>query len=128
MQLSQERDNVRHLSLQKEIELKELQMRIDKSVCHFTPGLLDRFSFDCSQLQEHSKTREALVGAETSKKHLEERVEELTRQQQGNEEKLAVYERRSSGSNGAGPSSYSDLTREQQLEAEVAELRYALVF
>ncbi|KAG6891509.1 hypothetical protein C0992_005042 [Termitomyces sp. T32_za158] len=108
VQLSQERDNIRHLTLQKEIELKELQMRIDKS------------------LQEHSKTREALVGAETSKKHLEERVEELTRQQQGNEEKLAVYERHSSGSSGVGPSSHSDLPHEQQLEAEVAELRSTL--
>ncbi|KAG6903157.1 hypothetical protein C0995_004704 [Termitomyces sp. Mi166 len=107
-QLSQERDNVRHLTLQKEIEFKELQMRIDKN------------------LQEHSKTREALVGAETSKKHLEERVQELMRQLQGNEEKLAVYERRSSGINGVGQSSNSDLSHEQQLEAEVAELRSSL--
>ncbi|KAH0586397.1 Nucleoprotein TPR [Termitomyces sp. J132] len=108
VQLSQERDNLRHLTLQKEIELKELQMRIDKN------------------LQEHSKTREGLVSAETSKRHLEERVEELTRQLQGNEEKIAVYERRSSGVNGVGQSLNPDLTHEQQLEAEVAELRSSL--
>ncbi|KAG6850340.1 hypothetical protein H0H93_014613 [Arthromyces matolae] len=107
-QLSQERDNVRHLSLQKDIELKELQSRIDKT------------------LQEHSKTRESLVSAETSKKHLEERVEELARQLQGNEEKLAVYERRSTTTNGVISPANTDLSHEQQLEAEVAELRSSL--
>lgn len=74
-------------------------------------------------MQEFSKTRESLVGAETSKKHLEARVEELTRQLQGNEEKLAVYERRSSGANGVAHNVDPDMSREQQLEAEVAELR-----
>ena len=73
--------------------------------------------------QELSKTRESLIAAETSKKHLEERVEQLTRQLQGNEEKLAVYERRASGVNGVTPRTDNDLTREQQLETEVAELR-----
>lgn len=72
------------------------------------------------QIEELGKTREALVGAETSRKYLDERVQELTRQLQGNEEKLAVYERRPT----AGPRSTDEsLTREQQLEVEVAELR-----
>jgi len=31
-QLSQERDSVRHVSLQKEIEVKDLQTRLEKSV------------------------------------------------------------------------------------------------
>lgn len=31
-QLSQERDSVRHISLQKEIEVKDLQTRLEKSV------------------------------------------------------------------------------------------------
>lgn len=74
-------------------------------------------------MQELSKTRESLVGAETSKKHLEERVEELTKHLQGNEEKLAVYERRSSGIGGIAQTVDQDMSREQQLEAEVAELR-----
>nr|UPW42857.1 nucleoprotein MLP2 [Hypsizygus marmoreus] len=107
-QVSQERDNVRHITLQKEIELKELQTRLDKNV------------------QEFSKTREALVGAETSKKHLEERVDELAKQLQGNEEKLAVYERRTTAVNGVAQSHDPDMSREQQLEAEVAELRSVL--
>ena len=76
------------------------------------------------QTQELSKTRESLIAAETSKKHLEERVEQLTRQLQGNEEKLAVYERRGSTVvNGITPRVDDDSSREQQLEAEVAELR-----
>ena len=76
------------------------------------------------QIEELGKTREGFVGAETSRKHLEERVQELTRQLQGNEEKLAVYERRSAVGSTTGPRSMDEsLTREQQLEAEVAELR-----
>lgn len=76
-----------------------------------------------SQAQELSKTRESLVGAETSKKHLEERAEELSRHLQGNEEKLAVYERRSSAASGVAQNVDQDQNREQQLETEVAELR-----
>ncbi|KAF8132213.1 TPR/MLP1/MLP2-like protein-domain-containing protein [Mycena galopus ATCC 62051] len=73
-----------------------------------------------------SKTRETLIGAETSKTHLEQRVEELSRQLQGNDEKLAVYERRSSSVAGVSQHMDQDLTREQQLEAEVADLRSSL--
>ncbi|KAJ6508423.1 hypothetical protein C8R45DRAFT_1069158 [Mycena sanguinolenta] len=108
VQLTQERDTLRHVSLQKEIEVKEMQMRLDKAAL------------------ELSKTRETLVGAETSKTHLEQRVEELSRQLHGNTEKLAVYERRSTGVTGISQPMDQDLTREQQLEAEVADLRSAL--
>lgn len=78
-------------------------------------------SHNTAQTQELSKTREALAIAETSKVHLEERVGDLTKYMKGNEEKLAVYER-----HGGAYSSMeqSDLTREQQLESEVAGLRY----
>lgn len=107
-QLTQERDAVRHLTLQKDIELKELRTRIDKST------------------SDLSQTRESLVRAETSKKHLEERVDQLSRQLQGNEEKLAVYERRGNANGDVPHQSNPDLSREQQLEAEVAELCSAL--
>ncbi|KAI0770118.1 hypothetical protein C8Q74DRAFT_1333063 [Fomes fomentarius] len=108
-QLVQERESVRRLTLQRDIELKELQGKAEKAAL------------------ELSKTRESLVAAETSRKHLEERVEQLTRQLQGNEEKLAVYERRGSTAiNGLTPRTDDDMSREQQLEAEVAELRSAL--
>ncbi|OAX41397.1 hypothetical protein K503DRAFT_502353 [Rhizopogon vinicolor AM-OR11-026] len=107
-QLSQERDAVRHVTLQKDIDLKDLQARLDKTT------------------EQLSQARESLVGAETSKVHLQERVDQLTRQLQGNEEKLAVYERRTVGANGVAPATEQDLPREQQLEQEVAELRLVL--
>ncbi|KAG1766147.1 hypothetical protein EDD22DRAFT_978513 [Suillus occidentalis] len=107
-QLSQERDAVRHVTLQKDIDLKDLQTRLDKTTAQL------------------SQARESLVGAETSKVHLQERIDQLTRQLQGNEEKLAVYERRPSIANGAPSTTEQDLPREQQLEQEVAELRSAL--
>ncbi|KZT09250.1 uncharacterized protein LAESUDRAFT_545404 [Laetiporus sulphureus 93-53] len=108
LQLVQERDSLRHLTLQNNFETKELRARVERSA------------------EELAKTRESLVAAETSKKHLEERVEQLTKQLQANEEKLAVYERRATGANGATTRSDENMTREQQLEAEVAELRSAL--
>ncbi|GJE88476.1 hypothetical protein PsYK624_045590 [Phanerochaete sordida] len=106
-QLSQERDAARHSALQKELELKELRTKIEKLS------------------EDYAKTREILVAAETSKKHLEDQVEQLNRQLRGNEEKLAVYERRAPGVP-ASSSQDDNLSREQQLEAEVADLRSAL--
>jgi nucleoprotein TPR len=123
VQLVQERDTIRHVNLQKEIELKELQSRLDRSVSYralFGEKVSSHFSI---KTQELSKTRESLVGAETSKKHLEERVADLIRQTQGNEEKLAVYERRPAADRGISHNVSPDASREQQLESEVAELR-----
>ncbi len=73
-------------------------------------------------MQDLSKTRESLVIAETSKSHLEDRVSDLTKQMQGNQEKLSVYERRPSGS-ATSAMDHTGMGGEQQLEAEVAELR-----
>ncbi|KAF9805161.1 hypothetical protein IEO21_09180 [Rhodonia placenta] len=91
-----------------------------------TQDLRAQLSQERESLRHFAKTREALVGAETSKKHLEERVESLSKQLQGNEEKLAVYERRASGAHSVPQRTNSDMSHEQQLEAEVAELRSAL--
>ncbi|KAG6376921.1 hypothetical protein JVT61DRAFT_953 [Boletus reticuloceps] len=107
-QLSQERENLRHITLQRDIDVKELQSRLDKTT------------------EQLSQTRESLVRAETSKTHIQERVEELARQLQGNAEKLAVYERRSAGASTAALAPDPDLPREQQLEQEVADLRAQL--
>ena len=111
------------MTLQKDIELRELQGKIEKTVRVRYTNTVDADVNIPLQTQELSKTREALIAAETSKKHLDERVEQLTRQLQGNEEKLAVYERRASAVNGITPRTDEDMSREQQLEAEVAELR-----
>lgn len=75
-------------------------------------------------MEELSKARESLVGAETSRTHLQERVEELSRQLQGNQEKLSVYERRPSSVGGLPQSAANESAREHQFESEVAELRY----
>ena len=120
-QLGQERDAVRHLTLQKEIELKDIQTRMDKTV-RSCVTYVSRCTDALIQSQELAKARESLVGAETSKKHLEERVDDLSRQLQGQHEKLAVYERRPGVTGVAQPTSV-DMNHEQQLEAEVAELR-----
>ena len=74
-------------------------------------------------MQEFSKTRELLVEAQTSKKHLDDKVEDLTKQLKGNEEKLVVYERRP-GATSTIQTMDQDVSREQQLETEVAELRF----
>ncbi|KAL0058021.1 Protein mlp1 [Marasmius tenuissimus] len=106
-QLLQERDSVRQITLQKDIELKELQTRLDKTT------------------HDLSSTRESLVVAETTKTHQEERIRDLTKQLQGNEEKLSVYERRT-GIVNTTTTVDQNLSKEQQLEAEVAELRSKL--
>ena len=81
------------------------------------------------QVESLSQARENLVEAETSRKHLQERVNELTKQVQTSEEKLAVYERRTAGvpaSTSSRAVTGGDASGEDQLKAEVAELRGAL--
>ncbi|KAH8990434.1 hypothetical protein EDB86DRAFT_3080419 [Lactarius hatsudake] len=110
-QLNEERQNVRRVTLQREVETKELRSTID------------------NQARDLQETRSSLVKAETTKTYLEQRVEELSRKLQGDAEKLAVYERRSLGVNGAGATHHVSVegrSREDQLEAEVADLRAAL--
>ncbi|KAI9435095.1 hypothetical protein H4582DRAFT_2080017 [Lactarius indigo] len=68
-----------------------------------------------SQARDLQEARSSVVKAETTKTYLEQRVEELSRKLQGDAEKLAVYERSTEGR-----------SREDQLEAEVADLRAAL--
>jgi nucleoprotein TPR len=76
-------------------------------------------------VQDLSTARESLVGAETSRKHLEDRVNDLSKHLQSAEEKLNVYERRPSASSSAMAVD-DTMPREQQLEAEVASLRSSL--
>jgi nucleoprotein TPR len=121
--LAQEREAIRHVTLQKDIELKELQTRIDKTVSALVFVLSSRINPRGLQTEDFSKTRESLIAAELSKKHLEERVEELVRQLRGHEAKLEVYERRPDHAEGTMESAGGDLNREQQLESELAELR-----
>ncbi|KAG8753074.1 hypothetical protein FRC12_011679, partial [Ceratobasidium sp. 428] len=101
--LDKEADRNRATMLQKDAELRELQ------------GKLDRVS------DEFSKTREAASVAENSRMHLQERVEILLKEAQSLREKLAVYEGRAPGA-----PMPEGLSREQQLEIELGDVRAAL--
>ncbi|TFY79631.1 hypothetical protein EWM64_g4383 [Hericium alpestre] len=108
-QLSQERESLRHVTMQKDVEMRDFQSRLEK------------------QTQELASTRESLIKAETSQKHLEARCEDLSKQVQAKEEKLSVYERRPSSLHGVTqPAATDGMSREQQLESEIADLRGAL--
>jgi nucleoprotein TPR len=74
------------------------------------------------QTAELASTKESLAVAKTAQQHLEQRVVDLTAAVASKEEKLAVYEGRSTG----GSSADTTLSREQQLEIELAELRGSL--
>lgn len=58
-----------------------------------------------------------------TKKHLEEKFDDLTKRFHGNEEKLAVYGRRTGSSVVTSQSTDESMSQEQRLESEVAELR-----
>lgn len=68
-------------------------------------------------MKELSATREQLIIAQTNEKHLNTRIEDLSRSVQGSNEKLAVYER---GVTGGGT---QDISSPEELKREVAELR-----
>ncbi|KAL5512259.1 hypothetical protein ACEPAG_8346 [Sanghuangporus baumii] len=103
-QLSRERDTARQISLQKDIEAQELRTKLDHSV------------------ENLPKARESLVEAETSRKHLREPVDELVKQVQMNEERIAILERRTDTSR---PPTGEDGS-EQELKVEVAVPRAAM--
>ncbi|GAA5963338.1 hypothetical protein JCM21900_002043 [Sporobolomyces salmonicolor] len=98
-------DNNRQLALRKEIEGKTFQERLDKLTT------------------EHSSTRESLVAAQTSQEHLEQRVRDLVLQIEAKEEKLAIFEGRSTAGAEGGE---AGRTVEEQLQVTVADLRNEL--
>ncbi|KAL8279842.1 hypothetical protein RQP46_007692 [Phenoliferia psychrophenolica] len=100
--VAQETDAGRQLALRKELEGKAFQDRIDRLTT------------------DHQETREQLIAAQTSKDHLDQRISDLNFQLAAKEEKLSVYEGRGTGSDNP------ERTREEQLEASVAELRTEL--
>lgn len=71
------------------------------------------------QNEDLSKTRETASVAENSRAHLQDRVDGLVKEAQSLREKLAVYEGRASGA-----PMPEGLTREQQLEVELGDVRY----
>jgi nucleoprotein TPR len=100
--LNQETDSNRQLSLRRDFDNKTYQDRIDKLT------------------SDYSSTRESLLVAQNSQEHLQQRVTDLVEQISSKEEKLAIYEGRTSTS---GASADSNMTLEQQLQVEVIGLR-----
>lgn len=100
--LSQEMETGRQVALRREVETRELQQKIEKVSA------------------EYHEAREAYLSAKNTSERASERSEAMHRQVAAYEEKLAVYEGRR-GQTGDGASS---LSREQQLEAELADIRY----
>lgn len=82
-----------------------------------------RPDFFVFQTQELANTRESLVAAETSQVHLQQRADDLSRQLEASFEKLSVYERRPGATTNTTASSLEGRSREELLEAEVAELK-----
>ncbi|KIY69873.1 hypothetical protein CYLTODRAFT_211213 [Cylindrobasidium torrendii FP15055 ss-10] len=89
---------------------------VSKTKC---PCLKYKFRITVPNSRTSAKTFVASRFRKTlSKKHLEQRVEDLTKFSESNKEKLAVYERHGpAASSGSG----EEVSREQQLEAELAE-------
>ncbi|KAM6503039.1 hypothetical protein JOM56_003016 [Amanita muscaria] len=92
VQLSQERDIIWHIGLPNSRSYRVALTRI----------------------QELSKSRENLGDADTSKKHLEEQISDLTEQIHGSEGKLAVYECRPSATSGTSQATEQGISRERR--------------
>lgn len=67
------------------------------------------------------------MAAETGQRHLQQRSDDLSRQLEATLEKLSVYERRPGAVANDVGQSLEGRSREEQLEAEVAELKCVVV-
>ncbi|KAI7965834.1 hypothetical protein MJO29_001582 [Puccinia striiformis f. sp. tritici] len=112
--LKTEADLGRQATLQRQIEGREYQSKIDRLT------------------SEHLTARENLSAASATKGHLETQVTQLQKQLTMKEERLSVYEghRRSdnnqTGNANTAGSNDPSLTKEQRLEIELSELRIEL--
>lgn len=96
----------RENDLRHDVESQSMQSRIEKANADLATA------------------REQLAVAKTSVEHLTRRSEDLQKQVDSREEKLAVYERRSGASGGSSSTAPStSLDNSQQLQIELAELR-----
>ena len=106
--VSREEEGHRQTSMRREVETTDLKSRLDRSN------------------EELSKAREELAVAKSGLQHLTAKSEELQKQVDSKEEKLAVYERRNLGTTQTGSSSQesvSSLDQQQQLQVEIADLK-----
>ncbi|KAG0200486.1 hypothetical protein BGX33_010972, partial [Mortierella sp. NVP41] len=97
--LKEEVESGNRLRDRREVESKEWQGRID------------------TLTSEYQTSREALIAAKTSLEHTKAKVEDLTKEIKSREEQLAIYQTKPAGSES------TEATREEQLLAQVAQLR-----
>lgn len=114
--LKNESESLKHVTLQRELDNKDFQMRIDKLSADYVAA------------------RENLVVAQTKQEHLEARVKELSGQITMKEDRLNVYERYKVSNTSTGESSgegdgtqASTLSQQQKLEIENAQLKRDLI-
>jgi nucleoprotein TPR len=117
-ELANERAITRARFTEKESEVKDLSLRLTRTVGRNTSGHLFRFS-PIPQTDDLAITREALATARTSESHIKIRIDGLTKQLQVAEEKLAVFERKP-GMAAAIPN--LAVSEEERLRAQVADL------
>lgn len=103
--ITKEEEAHRQTALRRDVETTDLRTR------------LDRVS------EELAKAREDLAVAHNSVQHLTARSNELQKQNDSKDDKLAVYERRNTSSSASGTSAGTPLDREQQLQVEIADLK-----
>lgn len=124
-QLARERESSHQSTLHKDVEAQELRNRLDRAVSSWIYFIY--LCWHCYfKVDDLSKTRESLVRAETTRTHLQERLNELEKQIQSAEEKLAVYERRPGGSSLSANSSLETVA-DPQMQRELAELRFVFL-
>lgn len=122
-ELANERVITRARLTEKESEIKDISLRLTRTVGEKSLGRLFRFS-PISQADDLATTREARATAQASETHLKIRVDGLAKQLQVAEEKLAVFERKP-GMAAAIPN--MAISEEERLRAQVADLRSVLI-
>lgn len=102
---TKEEDAHRQTSLRRDVELTDVRNRLDRAT------------------EEFSKIREEYAVAKTNVQHLASQNDELQKQVNSKDEKLAVYERKTTHSTSSSTSATTELDREQQLQVELADLK-----
>ncbi|KAK5053321.1 hypothetical protein LTR84_002295 [Exophiala bonariae] len=104
-QLNQELEESKKLSLRREYEHDQSQKRIDDLVTSL------------------GSTKEELASAKTSRDHLQARVDEMTVELRSAEERLEVFTRPAEPSVDVNATDEASLTKQQELEVEISELK-----
>lgn len=109
----------------KEAEVRDLHHRLTQIVGIFLRSCQGRILRMPLQTDEVTKARESVAVAQANQTHLQTRADDLSKQLQRALEKLAVFERRPGTVVLSLP---TELTEEESLRAQLAELRFENLF